>query len=139
MNTSTRLRYVRAIRALTDADAGVQLLTAYEAELRHWPAELCAVEQLPDWDHATLMHLAAESVNPTGLDAASIMSLTEYRLIGLLSHATEQAVRAGDRATALQLSVVLNQTMIHIRGGHALSAAFDREAGDLGDDAAEDD
>lgn len=122
----TRLRYARAIRAMSSADKGAQLLEAFEVEVhRANPTpELDAIEQLPDWRLPTLMHWICQADAPKGWTATDVLTARHMVLIGALAKASEQAAHLGDARTARALAQLAHSATLRLKGEAALAVAL---------------
>lgn len=139
MTPEHRLAFAKCIRSLQTEDAAVQLLEAYESQLQvdrdladvMAPPELTALEQLPSWSHGDLLTWALEPPIPEAIqDASSILVMREFRLIGDLARASEQAMVRGEVRHAQRIAQALARTWERLRGEQLLSMAFEREGED---------
>lgn len=134
MTPEHRRAFARCIRSLSTEDAAVQLLEAYEAQLADEAerdasdVELRALEQLPAWTHGNLLAWALSHQVPAAIqDAPSIQIMREFRLIGDLARASEQAMFKGDVQHAQRIARVLAQVWERTRGEQLLATAFSSE------------
>lgn len=128
---ATRLRYARAIRAMSTADKGAQLLEAYERESLE-TAELRALMALPDWRMSTLLAWITAPAAPPGWDATDILCSRQMALIGALAKAAEQAAHLGDAKTAKAMARLAHRATLQLKGEAALAVALGTGADDEG-------
>ena|SRR5688572_3790947 len=126
IDEETRLRYVRCFRSLSTEDAAMQLAVAFERELADADTpELDGLEQLPTWKHGELLAWALSHRMPPQIqDASSALIMREFRLIGDLARASEQAMAKGEVQHAQRIARALAKTWERIRGEQLLSMAL---------------
>jgi hypothetical protein len=133
IDEETRRRYVRCFRSLSTEDAAMQLAVEFERELRAraepWPSELTDLEQLPDWSRSRLLQWALSHPLPRGLDegrydVSGLQVLREFRLIGDLARAAEQALDQGEQRQAHRITEALARVWVRLRGEQLLAECF---------------
>lgn len=129
IDNDTRLRFVKCIRSLSTEDAAMQLAEALEREWEERQSdltpELDGLEQLPTWKHGDLLHWALGHPIPGAIqDASSVLVMREFRLIGDLARASEQAMAKGEIAHAQRIARALAKAWERIRGEQLLAMAL---------------
>lgn len=135
MTPTERAAFARCIRSLSTQAAAEQLLEAYERQLQEdahdaaATAELRGLEQLPAWTHGALLTWALSHYVPAAIgDSSSLLIMREFRLLGDLARACEQAMVLGEVQHAQRIAQVLASTWERVRGEQLMAIAFDREA-----------
>lgn len=129
IDNDTRLRFVKCIRSLSTEDSAVQLAEALEREWEERQSdltpELDGLEQLPTWKHGDLLQWALNHPVPAATqDASSVLVMREFRLIGDLARASEQAMAKGEIAHAQRIARTLAKTWERVRGEQLLAMAL---------------
>lgn len=134
MTPEHRRSFAKCIRSLSTEDAAVQLLEAYELQVEQdleadgADVELRGLEQLKAWTHGNLLQWALSHQVPAAIqDGPSIQIMREFRLIGDLARASEQAMFKGEVQHAQRIARVLAQVWEHVRGEQLLAVAFSSE------------
>lgn len=130
IDDETRRRYVKCFSSLSTEASAMQLAEAFERELLERfadrPVELTELEQLPAWKHGDLLDWAlGHPVPPAIQDASSVLVMREFRLIGDLARASEQAMAKGEIAHAQRIARTLAKTWERVRGEQLLAMALE--------------
>lgn len=127
-----RARFVRTIRSMSTEERAVRMAEAYESELRERDdVELTELEQLPAWTFPELLKWAlSKPVPPQIEDAKSVLIMREFRLLGDLARAAEQAMLKGEVRHAQRIARVLAMCQMKVRGEELLALALELDEGE---------